>query len=263
MSGAGSDRIWAGSDRIWAGSEFDGSAVAKAGAPPGLPERASVPWRARVDDASLRRLGRRWTICTAWHTAPMIVSAALLVALAPVATPVAIVLLAHAWIIPELYAARGAGVLRSRAPSRQRAERRALLLLGDLIDDRARRLHEASGLVLERGELGAWIIGERGAVLVRPGARRVNCYCVKATASDLPTADRIAHLLLALRCDERDFATVANVAFSGACWRLRRRLRPEHRQALDAARHLCSRSRSRRAGGAASRSALAAHARGR
>ena len=32
----------------------------------------------------------------------------------------------------------------------------------------------------------------------------------------LPTGDRIAHLLLALRADEQGFATVANLAFSGA-----------------------------------------------
>jgi hypothetical protein len=235
-------------------------ALATGDRPAGLPERASVPWRPRVDDPLLRRVGRRWTIGTAWHTTPLIAAAALLVTLAPVTAPVAIVLLAHAWIIPELYASRGAGVLRSRAPSRRGAERRALLLLGDLIDERARRLHEVSGLVLELGELGAWIIGERGAVLVRPGARRVNCYCVRATGSDLPAADRIAHLLLALRCDERDFATVANLAFSGACWRLRRRLRPEHRLALDAARRVCSRPRARGTGSAAARSPLAVHA---
>ena len=86
--------------------------------------------------------------------------------------------------------------------------------------------------MLERGRLGTWILGEAGAVLVRRDSRRVFCYCVKASASDLPAADRIAHLLLALRVDERDFATVANLAFSGAPWRLRRRLAPGQRPAL-------------------------------
>ena len=33
---------------------------------------------------------------------------------------------------------------------------------------------------------------------------------------ELPSADRISHLLLALRTDEQGFATVANLAFSGA-----------------------------------------------
>ncbi len=49
-------------------------------------------------------------------------------------------------------------------------------------------------------------------------------------AGDLPPADRVAHLLLALREDEAGFATVANRNFSGASWRLRvelpKRLRP-------------------------------------
>ena len=201
-----------------------------------LPERASVYWRPRVDDASLSRVGRLWTLWSVSHTAPFIAAAVALVLINPVTTPVALVLLAHAWVIPELYAARGAGVLRPRASVGRSAEQRALLLLGDLIDDQARRQHARTGLVLERGELGVWILGEAGALLVRPGGRRVNCYCVKATGPDLPAADRIAHLLLALRCDERGFLTVANLAFSGACWRLRPRLRVEHRDAVRAAR---------------------------
>jgi hypothetical protein len=52
----------------------------------------------------------------------------------------------------------------------------------------------------------------------------------------LPSADRIAHLLLALREDEQGFATVANHAFAGARWRVRRRLPAAMRPALDAAR---------------------------
>jgi hypothetical protein len=63
----------------------------------------------------------------------------------------------------------------------------------------------------------------------------VNCYCVRVNDPELPTGDRIAHLLLALRSDERGFATVANLAFSGARWRVRRRLDRRLRPALDAA----------------------------
>jgi hypothetical protein len=59
---------------------------------------------------------------------------------------------------------------------------------------------------------------------------------VRATDPDLPRSDRIAHLLLALREDELGFATVANHAFAGARWRIRRRLRPAQRTALAAAR---------------------------
>jgi len=211
--------------------------VAHAGGAPvgGLPERATVYWRKRVGDESLRRVGRWWTFTTVVHTVPFILAAVALGVLEPVTIPVALALLAHAWAIPELYAARGAAVLRPRLPAGAVPERRALLLLGDLVDDRSRGLHAATGLVLERGQLGCWLVGQAGAVLVRHGERRAYCYCVKASASDLPAGDRIAHLLLALRCDERDFATVANLAFCGAPWRLRRRLRPSQREALNAA----------------------------
>jgi hypothetical protein len=58
---------------------------------------------------------------------------------------------------------------------------------------------------------------------------------VRVNDPELPTGDRIAHLLLALRSDERGFATVANLAFSGARWRVRRRLPRALRPALDAA----------------------------
>ena len=66
------------------------------------------------------------------------------------------------------------------------------------------------------------------------------CYCVRVDgrvpgASELPSGDRVAHLLLALRADEHGFATVANLSFSGARWRLRRRIRDSMRPALDAA----------------------------
>jgi hypothetical protein len=142
--------------------------------------------------------------------------------------------LAHAWLIPELYAARGANVVRPRRRGPDGPERVALGLLGDLVGHAARDVHARTGLVPERGALGVWVVGESGALLVRPGARRVDCWCVKADAADLPSGDRIAHLLLALREDEQGFATVANLAFSGARWRVRRRLAPAARRALAA-----------------------------
>ena len=58
------------------------------------------------------------------------------------------------------------------------------------------------------------------------------CWCVTVPEPGLPSGDRIAHLLLALRSDEEGFATVANLAFSGAPWRLRRRMAPRARAAL-------------------------------
>lgn len=188
-----------------------------------------------MSERSLARSGRLWTVTTLAHGLPLAAIAALLTALKPVVAPVLLIALAYAWVVPELYAARGANVLRPRAPSGARAERVALGFLGDLLEHEARALQRATGLVLERGRLGAWIVGEAGAVLVRPGGRRVYCYCVKVPDPDLPAGDRIAHLLLALRADEAGFATVANLAFSGARWRLRRRLKMPAREALDAA----------------------------
>ncbi len=200
-----------------------------------LPELAGVHWRPLVDERELRRASLLWTLSTVSHTVPFIGAAALLMALQPLSAPVAVMALAHAWIIPELYARRGANVARPRPRASAAAEQRALGLLGDLLDHRARELFAETGLVLERGRFGAWLVGEAGALLVRAGGRRVHCYCVKVTEPDLPSADRVAHLLLALRADERGFATVANLAFAGARWRVRRRLDPGMRPALDAA----------------------------
>jgi len=59
-----------------------------------------------------------------------------------------------------------------------------------------------------------------------------------ARPDELPAGDRVAHLLLALREDEEGFATVANLQFSGATWRVRRRMEARSRPALDAARAL-------------------------
>jgi hypothetical protein len=202
-----------------------------------LPETASVYWRPRIDSARLRRRGRLWTFTTLAHSIPFLATAALLIALEPLSFPVAAIAVVHAWGIPALYASRGAGVVRPRARIGAAPERVALGLLGDLLGHDARELHAGTGLALERGRLGVWLVGEAGALLVRPGGRRVDCWCVKVDA-ELPSADRTAHLLLALREDEEGFATVANMAFSGAVWRLRRRLPAPMRPGLDAARAL-------------------------
>jgi len=203
-----------------------------------LPETAAVHWRPRLDPERLRRRGRLWTATTVAHSIPFLVTAVVLLALEPLSFPVAIMAIVHAWMIPELYAARGANVLRPRRRSADGPERVAAGLLGDLVGHAAREVHGRTGVVPERGRLGIWVVGEAGALLVRPGGRRVDCWCVKADAADLPSGDRIAHLLLALREDEQGFATVANLAFSGARWRVRRRLAPAVRPALDAAARL-------------------------
>jgi hypothetical protein len=154
----------------------------------------------------------------------------------PVFIPVSLAALGFGWAIPALHASRGAGVLRPpRRSGPADAEDRALGLLADLVDHDARELLVRTGLVIERGALGVWLIGPAGALLVRPPGRRVQCYCVRVRDDDLPRADRVTHLLLALRADECGFATVANLTFSGAWRRLRPRLAPAAREGLSAA----------------------------
>jgi hypothetical protein len=213
-----------------------GTVGAAAAGSPGLPELAGVWWRQRASDQTLTREGRLWTLTAVAHSVPFLAAAVALPTLTPVLIPISLVLVVHAWMIPELYAARGAGVVRPR-PGRagDPAEQAALGLLGDLLGHGARELHARTGLVLEPGVLGVWLVSEAGALLVRPGGRRVHCYCVRVTEPGLPSSDRISHLLLALREDESGFATVANLTFAGAPWRLRRRLARPARVALAAA----------------------------
>jgi hypothetical protein len=188
----------------------------------------------------VHRAGAVWTLYTIAHVVPFVAVAIVLMLLQPLAFPVAAIALVHAWIIPELYAARGAGVVRPKARAAAGPEKVALGLLGDLLGHDARELHAHTGLAMERGKLGTWLVAEAGALLVRPRRSRrrgglVHCYCVRVPDPELPSADRIAHLLLALRADEQGFATVANLAFAGARWRLRRRLPAAMAPALERA----------------------------
>jgi hypothetical protein len=206
-----------------------------------LPELAAVHWRPRADAQRLDRTSLMWTAITVAHVVPFIAAGIALFLVQPLALPVSLASFAHAWVIPELYAQRGANVVRVggsrfiRAPAG--AEARSVGLLGDLVGHEARAMHAQTGLVPERGRLGVWLVGPAGAVLVRAGGGRfgrVVCYCVGVNDPSLPSGDRIAHLLLALRSDEEGFATVANLAFCGARWRVRRRLAAAMRPALDA-----------------------------
>ncbi len=212
----------------------------------GLDEAAALWWRENVSPASLRRDERRWTLWTAWIATVFVAPGLLLLYIEPLTAPVAAICFAHAWLIPWLQARRGADQAEpiggARGPGAgRRPERVAIGLLGDLVGHDERELLDRSGLVLERSALGVWLIGERGALLVRPGGRRVDCWCVRVgDASELPAADRAAHLLLGLREDELGFAKVANLSFSGACWRVRTRLGPRAAEALAAARRLAT-----------------------
>ncbi len=217
------------------------AAEAGASAAPGveaavLAELGQVPWRERTDERFLRRYGRIWLCWTVAYTVPFLLAAVCLVVLEPLAFPVALASLVHAWVIPELYAYRGASVLRPKGLRNRQGEAVAQGLLGDLLGHDARELHAGTGLAMERSGMGVWLVGEAGALLFPLGCRRVHCFCVRTTDHELPPSDRIAHLLLALRTDEGGFATVANHAFAGAPWRVRRRLPARMRPALDAAR---------------------------
>jgi hypothetical protein len=200
-----------------------------------LPELASVPWRARTDAAWLRRWGRVWYAWTLLYTLPFVAAGIGMLWLEPLAAPVSLAAFAHAWIIPELYAFRGASVVRPKGLRNEGSEQVAQGLLADLLGHEERELQRSTGLALERSALGVWLVGEAGALLVTPGGRRVHCFCVRTSEPELPPSDRVAHLLLALRTDEEGFATVANHAFAGAPWRVRRRLPRPMRPALKAA----------------------------
>ena len=76
--------------------------------------------------------------------------------------------------------------------------------------------------------------GRRGARA--PGGRRVFCWCVRVPEPALPSADRIAHLLLALRDGRGGLRHRRQPRLQRRAWRLRRRLR----RAADAA---CARRR--------------------
>ncbi len=198
-----------------------------------LAEAAAMPWRRRAGERSLAREGRIWTL---WSVALVItfgLPAALLVWIQPLAFPVSAIFLGHAIAVLHLQARRGARGVKPIGDPDDGPERRALGLLGDLVGHDERELLAETGLALQCGLLGAWLVGQEGAILVRPGGHRVHCFCVRVgEGDDLPPADRVAHLLLALREDEEGFATVANRNFSGATWRLRLELPKDVRPAL-------------------------------
>jgi hypothetical protein len=201
----------------------------------GLPEAAEVWWRAPVDDQRLAKIEWLSAAYTTVYVLPFLGFAAFLIVLAPVLAAVSLLCLVHAWVIPELFAHRGARVL---ALSRTEDAPRGRGFLADLLDRRPAEVEAATGVVVEPGRLGVWVLGDSGALLVRPGGRRIHAFCVGVKDTDLRRSERIAHLLLALRQDERGFATVANHAFAGGRWRMRRRLPAKRRPALDEARRL-------------------------
>jgi hypothetical protein len=204
-----------------------------------LAEAAAMPWRRRASEGRLGREGRIWTLWSVGVVVTFGLPAALLIWIEPLAFPVSAIFLGHGLAVLHLQARTGARGVKPIGAAASPADRAALGLLGDLVGHDARNLLNKTGLALQRGRLGAWLVGQEGAILVRPGGRRVHCFCVRVgEAGDLPQGDRVAHLLLALREDEEGFATVANRNFSGAAWRIRRQLREHSRPALWRARRL-------------------------
>jgi hypothetical protein len=207
----------------------------------GLVEARRLPWRERASERTLLRDGRRWTLWTTGVVVAFGAPAAAVLALDPWLFPVALIFVAHGYFICRLQAGRAVSSIVPLGPVGDQegsaAERLALGLLGDLLDHRERELLGRTGLAMQKGRLGTWLLGQRGALLIRPGGRRIFSFCVRvAESDDLPGGDRVAHLLLALREDEEGFATVANLGFSGAVWRCRRRMAARQRPALDVAR---------------------------
>jgi hypothetical protein len=203
---------------------------------PVLAEAAAMPWRRRASEQSLRVEGRIWTLWSAGIVLTFGLPAALLIWIEPLAAPVSAVFLGHGLAVLHVQARRGARGVKPIGAAASGPERTALGLVGDLVGHESRKLLRETGLALERGRLGMWLIGQEGAILIRRGGRRVHCFCVRVGGGeDLPPADRVAHLLLALREDEEGFATVANRNFSGAwwrlCWQLPARARPALRRA--------------------------------
>jgi hypothetical protein len=206
-----------------------------------LTEAAAMPWRRRASIQSLAREGRIWTLWSVGVVLTFGLPAALLIWIEPLAFPVSAIFLGHGLAVLHLQARRGARGVKPLGNTAEGPDRTALGLLGDLVGHEERSLLAESGLALQRGRLGVWLIGQEGAILVRPGGHRVHCFCVRVgQGSDLPSGDRLAHLLLALREDEEGFATVANGSFSGAPWRLRWQLPTGTRQALARARSVAA-----------------------
>ena len=138
-----------------------------------------VPCSSRA--AYLDRYARVWTIWTVALTVPFVLTGLGLLAVTWLTVPVAAIAFAQAWINPELYAFRGASVLRPKGERHEHSEPVAQGLLGDLLGHDERDLQRATGVALQRGAMGVWMVGEAGAILLPPGGKRAHCLCVRVT----------------------------------------------------------------------------------
>ena len=201
-------------------------AAARASCPRPRPSTGARASTTRACAAS----ARLWTLTTVAHVVPFVGAGALLMlaraARAAGRARVPRARLGHPRALRPARRERRAPA-RRRARRAGRAARRSACSATSSATTRASCTPRRASCV-EPGRLGTWLVGEAGALLRAPGGARTAGACGStsrvADASELPSGDRIAHLLLALRTDEQGFATVANLAFSGARWRVRRRL---------------------------------------
>jgi hypothetical protein len=188
---------------------------------PVLAEAAAMPWRRRATERSLAKEGRVWTLWSIGVVVTFGLPAALLIWIQPLAFPVSAIFLGHGLAVLHIQARRGARGVKPIGSADGRAEQRALGLLGDLVGHDARELIAQTGLALECGRLGTWLVGQEGAILVRPGGHRVHCFCVRVgEADDLPPGDRVRSCFSPCARTRRDsprWRTGTSRARPGAC----------------------------------------------
>src|SRR5262249_15960954 len=132
--------------------------------PPGiLAEAEAMPWRRRASERTLAREGHLWTLWSIGIVVTFALPAVLLIWIQPLAFPVAALFLGEGIAVIQLQARRGArGVKPLGEGGGSEPERVALGLLGDLVGHDERERLAATGLALESGQLGAWLVGEEG-----------------------------------------------------------------------------------------------------
>src|SRR3712207_8688868 len=79
-----------------------------------------------MDDRRLTLYARAWTLTTLAHVVPFVLTAGILILIEPWLAPMSALALVQAWIIPELYANRGAKVVRPKRRGSEEAEPAAL-----------------------------------------------------------------------------------------------------------------------------------------
>ena len=159
-----------------------------------LPEVAAVHWRQRVDGRRLRLLGRAVDADDRRARRPVPRRRRrCCCALEPLTAPVALASLAHAWIIPELYAQRGANVVRAK-PTRATTRRSAPRSGCSATSSTTRRASctRAPGSCSSAAALGDLARGRGGrAAGQRTTVAACTCWCVRV--NDPRPAQRRPH----------------------------------------------------------------------